>query len=343
MDLLATAGRPLRARRGPPLHPALGAGGVAAAARRRHPVLRDYHRHGRLLDAGTVEQAEASAAAAWLADTLAGRRSLLLVDTNEQAARLSAQLRAELVRLGRVAGSRGAARAAGHLRRGRRPGPGPPQRLGARRLRGQPPRPDQPRDLPGDSRSATTAGSRSPPSSAAARTGGGSASGWCCPPAYVAEHLALGYATTVHAAQGVTVDTSHTVVTAAHRRRRALYVGLSRGRDANTAHVATVTGVDDAAQGGERRTPCTATRSRCSPRSSTTTDDARRERSALATATESADEAASRAHRRRAARRRRPARRHRTHRDLARPAHRRRRAHRRRSGPGSPPRTAPPP
>jgi hypothetical protein len=49
-----------------------------------------------------VEQAEASAARAWLGDTLAGRRSLLLVDTNEQAARLSAQLRAELVRLGLV-------------------------------------------------------------------------------------------------------------------------------------------------------------------------------------------------------------------------------------------------
>src|SRR6185436_2110525 len=54
------------------------------------------------LDAGTREQAEQSAARAWLGDTLAGRRSLLLVDTNDQAAHLSAQLRAELVRLGRV-------------------------------------------------------------------------------------------------------------------------------------------------------------------------------------------------------------------------------------------------
>ncbi len=57
-------------------------------------VLRAYHQHGRLVDAGTLEQAEASAAAAWLGDTLAGRRSLLLVETNDQAARLSAQLRA---------------------------------------------------------------------------------------------------------------------------------------------------------------------------------------------------------------------------------------------------------
>ena len=65
-------------------------------------VLGEYHKHGRIIDGGAIEQAERSAARAWLADTLAGRRSLLIVDTNEQAARLSAQLRAELVRLGRV-------------------------------------------------------------------------------------------------------------------------------------------------------------------------------------------------------------------------------------------------
>jgi hypothetical protein len=64
-------------------------------------LLADYHKHGRLLDRGTVEQAETGAARAWLADTL-GHRSLLIVDTNEQAARLSADLRAELVRLGKV-------------------------------------------------------------------------------------------------------------------------------------------------------------------------------------------------------------------------------------------------
>ena len=34
-------------------------------------VLRTYHQYGRLLDSGTTEQAEQSAAQAWLADTLA--------------------------------------------------------------------------------------------------------------------------------------------------------------------------------------------------------------------------------------------------------------------------------
>src|SRR5699024_8330856 len=65
-------------------------------------VLGEYRKHGRLLDAGTVNEAETSAARAWLADTLDGQRSQLIVDTNDQAARLSASLRAELVRLGHV-------------------------------------------------------------------------------------------------------------------------------------------------------------------------------------------------------------------------------------------------
>jgi hypothetical protein len=66
-------------------------------------VLHEYRQHGRLIDAGTPEQARTSAARAWLADTLAGHRSVLVVGSNEDAARLSAEVRAELVRLGRVA------------------------------------------------------------------------------------------------------------------------------------------------------------------------------------------------------------------------------------------------
>jgi len=61
-----------------------------------------YQRDGRLVEGGTTEQAETAAARAWLGDTLSGRESLLLVGTNEAAARVSAQLRAELVALGRV-------------------------------------------------------------------------------------------------------------------------------------------------------------------------------------------------------------------------------------------------
>jgi hypothetical protein len=49
-------------------------------------VVSEYAKHGRLLDAGTAEQAEAAAARAWLADTLSGRESLLLVDDDERPA-----------------------------------------------------------------------------------------------------------------------------------------------------------------------------------------------------------------------------------------------------------------
>src|SRR6266496_5674073 len=65
-------------------------------------ALRDYRKHGRVIDGGPIERATRLAAEAWLADILAGRHSLLIVDSNEQADRLCAQVRAELVRLGRV-------------------------------------------------------------------------------------------------------------------------------------------------------------------------------------------------------------------------------------------------
>ncbi|SDG04800.1 DNA primase, catalytic core [Blastococcus aurantiacus] len=56
---------------------------------------------------------------------------------------------------------------------------------------------------------------------------------------YVAEHVQLGYATTVHGAQGVTADTCHTVLTGSESRQ-LLYVSISRGRTANHLYLATV-------------------------------------------------------------------------------------------------------
>ena len=56
-----------------------------------------------------------------------------------------------------------------------------------------------------------------------------------CLPASSAE---LGYAGNVHVAQGRTVDTAHLLVTDT-LSRQSLYVGMSRGREANTAHVVT--------------------------------------------------------------------------------------------------------
>jgi DNA primase catalytic core len=58
------------------------------------------------------------------------------------------------------------------------------------------------------------------------------------PPDYVRDHVELGYATTVHGAQGATADTCHTVLTGAETRQ-VLYVALSRGRAGNHLYLAT--------------------------------------------------------------------------------------------------------
>lgn len=57
------------------------------------------------------------------------------------------------------------------------------------------------------------------------------------PAAYVAEHLDLGYAVTAHRAQGITVDTSHVVVSGSTTREN-FYVSMTRGRESNIAYVA---------------------------------------------------------------------------------------------------------
>jgi ATP-dependent exoDNAse (exonuclease V) beta subunit len=46
----------------------------------------------------------------------------------------------------------------------------------------------------------------------------------------------LGYATTVHSAQGVTADTTHAIL-GENTTRSMLYVAMTRARDANTAYL----------------------------------------------------------------------------------------------------------
>lgn len=60
------------------------------------------------------------------------------------------------------------------------------------------------------------------------------------PAAYVARDVELAYATTIHRAQGRTVDEAHVVVDPSTGiGRQGLYVGMTRGRGANIAHVVT--------------------------------------------------------------------------------------------------------
>src|SRR4051812_33666937 len=54
------------------------------------------------------------------------------------------------------------------------------------------------------------------------------------PGGYVDRHLELGCAASAHRAQGITVDTSHVVVTSSTTRVN-LYVSMSRGRESNIA------------------------------------------------------------------------------------------------------------
>ena len=190
-------------------------------------VLSTYRKHGRLIPAGTPEQARSSAARAWLADTLAGRSSVLVVGSNEDAARLSAEVRAELARLGRVAedgvalGRDGTTAGVRDLVQARR---------NAWELIGQ------------------HGNERAPINRATYRVVESHADGsllveddhgrLTLPAAYVAADLTLGYAGTVHSTQGRTVDTSHIVVDT-RTGPEALYVGMTRGRHGNHAHVVT--------------------------------------------------------------------------------------------------------
>jgi hypothetical protein len=200
-------------------------------------VLADYHKYGRLIDGGALEQTEQAAVRAWLADTLAGRHALLIVDTNEQAARLSAQLRADLVRLGHVdehavpLGLQGTWAGRGDLVQARR---NAWELVGVGANTRGPINREQYRVLhtldDGGLVVAPITG-RTTGTDDADDAGGCEQLGAALtlPPSYVAEHVALGYASTVHAAQGLTVDTCHTVATAA-TGVEALYVGMTRGR-----------------------------------------------------------------------------------------------------------------
>ncbi len=77
------------------------------------------------------------------------------------------------------------------------------------------------------------------------------------PADYVAEHVQLGYATTVHGAQGQTVDTSHTVLIGTESRQ-PLYVALTRGRRENHLYLDVIVAGEDAVTTIEAQRPSTA-------------------------------------------------------------------------------------
>jgi hypothetical protein len=215
-------------------------------------VVAEYVKHGRIVDAGTPEQAEAAAARAWLADTIDGCDALLVVGSNEAAARVSAGLRAELIRLGRVEedgvplgmpGWAGTAAGVGDLIQARRNAwhlarwdgnTAAPVNRTTYRVTAL--RPDG-----GLTVAPVTGRDTDPDGTVVERLG----EPMQLPPRYVDQHVTLAYASTVHAAHGRTVDTGHGVF-GPGTDPAAGYVQTTRGRDCNTLYVITRnTGADN--------------------------------------------------------------------------------------------------
>jgi hypothetical protein len=222
-------------------------------------VLADYDQHGRLLE-GTAEEMETAAYRAWLADHLDGKDSLLIARTKEQAADLSRRARADLIALGLVqhggiALSDSNAAGVGDLVQARH---------NDRRIRDANGRWIANRDV-----WRIGAVRRSPLSGknvAVVQRDLGTESGagdraWSAPfevpLQYFADHVVLAYATTVHAAEGRTVDTCHALA-GKGLSRALLYVALSRGRHANRGYVITEPGTADLRPGAAPGSPLTA-------------------------------------------------------------------------------------
>jgi len=188
-------------------------------------ALEHYLARGRV-HVGDASSTTDQAFDAWRADVAAGRSSLLLASSRDTVRELNEQARAD--RLARLAALPGREAV---LTDGTRASAGDVviTRLNDRSLRGR----DgswvkngarwvvRAVDRNGDLHVAQ-AGHR------AGRAGGK----LVLPAKYVGGHVQLGYASTIHGAQGATVDTTHTVVNGAESRQ-ALYVALSRGRHEN--------------------------------------------------------------------------------------------------------------
>ena len=185
-----------------------------------------YDRHGRIRGADE-EAAYDRAASMWLADHLRGKTVLLLAGSNAEAAELSRRVQAKLTQMGSIGPPQAA------LADGNHAGVGDLVRArlnteidaGGRQLTN--------RDT------LTVTAFRGPEAEVRRqRLDGTWTEPFRVPRSYLAHSAELAYAGNVHVAQGRTVDTADLLVTES-LSRQALYVGMTRGREANTAHVVT--------------------------------------------------------------------------------------------------------
>jgi len=185
-----------------------------------------YHLHGRIRG-GDQKAVYECAASLWLTDHLRGKDVLLLAGSNAEAAELSRRVQAKLTQLGHVGPPQAT------LADGNHAGVGDLIRArlntkidaGGSQLTNR------------DTLKVTAL--RGPDAEARRQRPDGT---WTDPfrvsRSYLADHAELAYAGNVHVAQGRTVDTAHLLVTES-LSRQALYVGMTRGRESNTAHVVT--------------------------------------------------------------------------------------------------------
>ena len=224
----ARPGSPHRpSARGPPVRRGLGTGRQRPAPRRRPGRgrrLRPARPHPRRRRTKTACD---RAASMWLADHLRGKDVLLLAGSNAEAADLSRRVQARLTQIGSVGPPQAP------LSDGNHAGVGDLVRARLNTEIDAGGRPLTNRDT-----LKVTAFRGSDAEVRRQRLDGTWTGTFRVPRAYLADHAELAYAGNVHVAQGRTVDTAHLLVTDS-LSRQALYVGMTRGRESNTAHVVT--------------------------------------------------------------------------------------------------------
>ncbi len=142
---------------------------------------------------------------------------LVVADTREQVAELNASIREQLVAAGRVDDTKTVTTWAGE-----RVGAG--DHVTTRR---------NDRDTDVANRDTWTVTGLRPDGSVVVA---GSRGQRVLPSAYVREHVELAYAATIYGAQGATTGAAHLLI-GEHTGAAAAYVGMTRGRDLNTAHL----------------------------------------------------------------------------------------------------------
>ena len=186
------------------------------------------------VQSGTQEEVIDQVHAAWASETAQGRTSLMVAAGTVTAAELAGRARADLKAAGKVGGREvtladGNQVSAGDLI---------VTRKNARALRSG-------RHWAHNGATWTVQAVSADGAMLVTPTADPAAEAIHLPADYVAAQVELGYATTIHRAQGRTVDDCHVVVTP-DMGRQGLYVGMTRGRSTNVAHVVTDgTAVDD--------------------------------------------------------------------------------------------------